>query len=355
MATRQGQQNGEGVDRQQWKVELDSLHSDGEPVQRETVSDQRGTKSKKTTPLLIAALRKIHLFKDLSPSLLQKVLRLCELRTYASEDKLCSGGDEPVDELFILLAGKLGISTADGLRIATVDPVNIVGEMGFITGRVRSATVTAIQPSHALIISKTAFDHVLRDDRLMQVAIHRNIIDILCHKLMNDNVRTRDFILEKERYEGVLKKQRQQIDLALNLLAQSGVMKRDEAASHLDEMVMDGSPRVLLVEDEAPLRSIMKEVLPAYIVTEATNGQEALDLARQERPNLVITDIKMPVMDGITLLQKLRDDDPNLPVLAVSGIVDPEEMGKFAFDGFVEKPINLEEFRDVVDGMLGGN
>ena len=62
------------------------------------------------------------------------------------------------------------------------------------------------------------------------------------------------------------------------------------------------------------------------------------------RPNilLIITD-------------QQRGDDPHLPVLAVSGMGDAEEMGKFAFDGFVEKPINLAEFRNVVDGVLGGN
>ena len=337
-------------DRRQWMDELDALHSNAVPDQREPAIEKTGSPPRKTTPLLVAALKKIQLFKDLSPSLLQKILRLTKLRTYASEDTLCTGGDQPVDELFILLAGKLAINTADGLRIATIKPVNIVGEMGFITRRVRSATVTAVQPSH--VISKVSFDLVLREDRNMQVAVHRNIIDILCHKLVNDNVRTRDFILEKARYESVLKKQKQQIDLALDLLTQSGVMDRDAAASHLDEMLMDSSPRVLVVDDEVPIREVMKEVLSTYVVSEAANGQEALDVARRERPSLVITDIKMPVMDGIALLKNLREDDPDLPVLAVSGFLDPAEIGEYSFDGFVEKPINLEQLRDKVEGLL---
>ena len=354
MTTGSGQQSRETGERRQWMAELETLHSE-ETEERETPSPQRKTSPKKRAPLLVAALKKILLFKDLSPSLLQKILRLCELRTYESEDRLCTGGDQPVNELFILLAGKLAVNTVDGLRIATIKPVNIVGEMGFITRRVRSATVTAVQRSHVLIISKASLDHVLRDDRNMQVAVHRNIIDILCSKLVNDNVRTRDFILEKARFENALKKQKQQIDLALDLIMQSGLMDRDQAAAHLDEVLMNHNPRVLVVDDEEALRSMMKEVLSAYVVTAAANGQEALDIARSERPSLVITDIRMPVMDGITLTKKLREEYPDMPVLAVSGVVDPDQVEECDFDGFVEKPINLEEFRTVVEDVLGGS
>ncbi len=68
--------------------------------------------------------------------------------------------------------------------------------------------------------------------------------------------------------------------------------------------------RILLVEDEADIRDAMAETLQdaGYTVLTATNGQEGLHTALAEHPNLILLDLKMPVMDGETMLQKLRTD-----------------------------------------------
>ncbi len=255
----------------------------------------------------------------------------------------------------ILLSGKVGVSTTDGLRVATVTPVTIVGEMGFITRRVRSATVEAIQPTSVLIITKTAFDHAMHDDQDMQVAIYRNIIDILCTKLTNDNMRMRDYLLEKVYYESSLEEQDQRIEMALDLLMEYEVMPRDKARAHIEEKMIEINPRILVVDDEEPIRSIIKKVLSTFVVLEAEDGRAALEIAQSQPLDLVITEIKMPELDGFGLLTYLRHQYPDLPVLALSGIVGPDEIEGYAFDAFIEKPVRLDELRELVEKTLSLN
>ena len=66
----------------------------------------------------------------------------------------------------------------------------------------------------------------------------------------------------------------------------------------------------------------------------------------------MITDICMPGMDGYALVKELKERHPDTPVLAISGFVSVEDVNEYGFDGFVEKPMNLREFRDLVDDVL---
>ena len=82
---------------------------------------------------------------------------------------------------------------------------------------------------------------------------------------------------------------------------------------------------------------------------EAGSGEEALEALGQQPADLVITDIRMDGMDGYELLNKVKEQFPQLPVLAISGVVDGDEMRHYAFDGVMEKPLDIEELRDLVD------
>ena len=86
-----------------------------------------------------------------------------------------------------------------------------------------------------------------------------------------------------------------------------------------------------------------------YDVDEASDGTEAMKAVETNPPDLVITDIRMPHMDGTELLKALRNIAPNLPVIALSGCVDPEDVADYDFDGFVKKPFELDDFRVIVD------
>lgn len=129
------------------------------------------------------------------------MLSRCISRTYQPKDNVCTS-NTPSDELYILLSGALAIVTAEGLQVATMEPVTTVGEMGVITGQPRSATVEVVERSHLLVIQKSYFDHMLRNDLAMQAKVYRNIVDLLSTKLIHDNIRMRDYQVENRRYEG---------------------------------------------------------------------------------------------------------------------------------------------------------
>jgi|WetSurMetagenome_2_1015567.scaffolds.fasta_scaffold105505_1 two-component system, NtrC family, nitrogen regulation response regulator NtrX len=107
------------------------------------------------------------------------------------------------------------------------------------------------------------------------------------------------------------------------------------------------SKRVLIVDDEESIRSSLERLLSyeKYKTFTAADGAAALDLAASERIDVVLLDIKMPGMDGLEVLQKLKELHPGLPVIIISGhgtistAVDATKLG--AYD-FLEKPIDME-------------
>src|SRR3954466_3112723 len=80
-------------------------------------------------------------------------------------------------------------------------------------------------------------------------------------------------------------------------------------------------PRILVIDDEAPIRDSLKMTLEyeGYEFIGAATGQEGLALAEREAPDLVLLDVKIPHMDGIEVLERLRNMSEALPVVVVSG------------------------------------
>ena len=101
--------------------------------------------------------------------------------------------------------------------------------------------------------------------------------------------------------------------------------------------------RILVIDDEAAIRDSLKMTLEyeGYEFIGAATGQEGLALAEREAPDLVLLDVKMPGMDGIEVLERLRNMNESLPVVVVSGhgtiSTAVEATKKGAFD-FIEKP-----------------
>ena len=305
-----------------------------------------------TSRELIETIKKIPLFSGLPPTQIRKVLAICTSKSHQPEDKICIGG-LPSTEMYILISGELAVVTPDGLRVATIVPVTTVGEMGVITGHPRSATVEVTKPSRLLLIQKAQFDFIMRSERDIRTKVYQNIIEILSDKLVKDNVRMRDHVAERNRYEARIKKQDQKFTIALGLLEEKG-MAREEAESQVAAKLKEIPPLILVVDDEQDMRRLVRASLPTYAVLEAGNGKEALETLEDERANLVITDIRMPEMDGYALLTKVRELYPELPVLAISGYVDSEEIQEYDFNGFVEKPVKMEDFRKLIEETLAG-
>lgn len=114
--------------------------------------------------------------------------------------------------------------------------------------------------------------------------------------------------------------------------------------------------KILIAEDEIYARKSMKKQIMEldfgreFHILEAQNGEQGLALFRQEEPDLVFTDIRMPKMDGLELLREIKREDPEAKVIMVSAYADFEYAKsaiKFGAEGYLLKPIEdaeLEEF-----------
>ena len=105
--------------------------------------------------------------------------------------------------------------------------------------------------------------------------------------------------------------------------------------------------RILVVDDEASARSGLEKLLrqSGYLVNTAKDGNDALAVAAEHPPEVVVTDLKMPEMDGMTLLSKLRESDPDLPVIVATAFGDVSSavaaMRAGAAD-YLTKPIDID-------------
>lgn len=304
---------------------------------------------------LVQVVKKIPLLNGLSPSRVRAMLTMCEGRSVAAGRQLCAAGGIS-DEMYILLAGELGIFTAEGLQVAVIKPVNALG-IGAITGQPRLAAVQALLPSKVLIIAKSRLDQFLREDKASCSRIYRNFIHILAGKVNNDNLRLRDFQLEKERLEGRLavlqrqfKAQQQRTQVLLDFIAQKGGMDAAAARQQLD--AQHPAARVLVVDSRPEFRQQFIQALPGLETAEADSGPQALEAVGAEQPDLVVTALGLPEMDGLALLQALRARNPSLPVVAVVGEGKEDSVEGKGFDGLASEPLQAEALRAVVGGLL---
>jgi CheY-like chemotaxis protein len=118
---------------------------------------------------------------------------------------------------------------------------------------------------------------------------------------------------------------------------------------------------ILLVEDNERNRKLVRTILEfrGHDVIECEDGEPSLELARAHKPALVLMDIQLPTMDGITALGRLRADPDTaaIPVVAVTASVTPGERERVVaagFNGYVAKPIDVSTFGDMVESHVGG-
>jgi len=123
----------------------------------------------------------------------------------------------------------------------------------------------------------------------------------------------------------------------------------------------DFSPRrakILVAEDNADLRDYVRRLLlPQHDVIVASDGEEALDVIEREQPDLVLSDIMMPRMDGLTLLRRLRDNMAwrDLPVILLSARAGEEARGEglqLGADDYLSKPFSARDLQNRVEANL---
>lgn len=117
---------------------------------------------------------------------------------------------------------------------------------------------------------------------------------------------------------------------------------------------------VLIVEDNEKNMKLMRDLLQyhGYDTLEAGSGEEGLDVALAQSPNLILLDIQLPGINGMETLKRLRADadGAKIPVIAVTASVmthDQEMLTELGFDDYQPKPIEIREFIDRVRSILG--
>jgi len=117
--------------------------------------------------------------------------------------------------------------------------------------------------------------------------------------------------------------------------------------------------KILIVEDNPQNMRLFEMVLRAkgYILLKATDGEEALDMATRERPDLIIMDIRLPKMNGLEVTRKLRQTPAfsHTPIIGVTAYAmkgDEERIIESGCDAYLSKPINTRELPEVIAEML---
>ena len=116
---------------------------------------------------------------------------------------------------------------------------------------------------------------------------------------------------------------------------------------------------VLVVEDDSKSRKLVRDLLTfkGYQIIEAETGEEGVDLAQERRPSLILMDIRLPGIDGIQALERLRAEvaTRGIPVMAMTASVmsgDRQRVLDAGFDAFQSKPIKIKDFVAAVEQLL---
>jgi len=112
--------------------------------------------------------------------------------------------------------------------------------------------------------------------------------------------------------------------------------------------------KILVVDDDTNLLDLLVDTLTTvgYQAVAAPGGAEALMKLNEEKFDLMISDIKMPGIDGLALLKKVRRHYPQLPVLFITGVASPEIIGRASPDGFLAKPFRINHMEELIESTL---
>jgi two-component system chemotaxis response regulator CheY len=138
-------------------------------------------------------------------------------------------------------------------------------------------------------------------------------------------------------------------------------VRREDRAREKDEeeMMERRAKRVLVVDDSATMRQLVKMMVIKYAgceVSEAKDGQEAFEMIGAEPFDLVVTDINMPRMHGLALVEKVRKEGLDIPVIIVTtmGAEKDRELGmELGANAYVTKPVNGIKLAESIKSLLG--
>ena len=115
--------------------------------------------------------------------------------------------------------------------------------------------------------------------------------------------------------------------------------------------------KILVIDDEQGIRNLLDMLLrrKGYDVVVAESGQKGLELFRRERPDVIVLDLKMPEMDGLTVLRQIQNLDPRKPVIVLTGAGTAEaeqQVRALGVTEYVEKEFSLHLLGDSLKRLL---
>lgn len=116
--------------------------------------------------------------------------------------------------------------------------------------------------------------------------------------------------------------------------------------------------KILVADDEAYIRLLVKSILGRdYVVLEASDGEEAVNMARTQRPDIILMDIMMPKLDGVGACNIIKSDSDTtaIPVIMLSARrdrLDQEYARDMGADGYITKPFNSKNLLDIIVHFL---
>ena len=117
--------------------------------------------------------------------------------------------------------------------------------------------------------------------------------------------------------------------------------------------------KLLLVEDDASLAYIEKtgleDIIGGYTVTTATNGKEGLQAWQETRPDVIISDIDMPVMNGFEMVERIRETDQDVIIIFTSALTSPNDVKagyRLGINNYVKKPFVPEELDAHIQALM---
>lgn len=113
-------------------------------------------------------------------------------------------------------------------------------------------------------------------------------------------------------------------------------------------------PTILIADDSDSIRAALRSVLPSlgFATLLATDGAQAVEVARRERPDAILLDIMMPVLDGWGALKQLKADPATagIPVIALTALrLTDEQVHAAGFAGYLHKPITAHRLKEELD------
>jgi two-component system response regulator (stage 0 sporulation protein F) len=116
--------------------------------------------------------------------------------------------------------------------------------------------------------------------------------------------------------------------------------------------ILNDRKKILIVDDQYGIRALLTLALEKYDVKEAVNGQQALELAKTWQPDLMIIDMKMPILNGIDTIKSLKQVKLKCKIIVMTAYDNNYQFDKTYISGFISKPFDIDKLIYLVDDIL---